>query len=67
MQLPLDILLIVYIIISKDKSRLLNGREGVYMKNVVILGLSLLLGLVLVNMAFAAERVVVCEELYQET
>lgn len=37
------------------------------MKRVVILGLSLVLGLVSVNMAFAAERVVVCEELYQET
>lgn len=36
------------------------------MKSTVILGLSLVLGLVLVNMAFAAERVVVCEELYQE-
>ena len=36
------------------------------MKSVVMLGLSLVLGLVSVNMAFAAERVVVCEELYQE-
>jgi len=36
------------------------------MKSVVILGLSLVLGLVLVNMAFATERVVVCEEAYAE-
>lgn len=36
------------------------------MKRVVILGLSLVLGLVSVNMAFAAERVVVCEEAYSE-
>lgn len=67
MQLPLDILLIVYIINSKGKNRLVNGREGDRMKSVVILGLSLVLGLVSVNMAFAAERVVVCEEWYQET
>ena len=36
------------------------------MKSVVMVGLSLVLGLVSVNMVFAAERVVVCEELYQE-
>ncbi len=36
------------------------------MKSVVMLGLSLVLGLVSVNMAFAADRVVVCEEAYAE-
>ena len=36
------------------------------MKSVVMVGLSLVLGLVSVNMVFAAERVVVCEEAYSE-
>lgn len=65
--LPLDIIRIVYIINGKSKNRLWNGREGDHMKSVVMSGLSLVLGLVLVNIAFAAERVVVCEEWYQET
>lgn len=36
------------------------------MKNSVVIGLSIILGLMMVNMVYAAERVVVCEELYQE-
>ena len=36
------------------------------MKSNLALGMSILLGLMLVNIAYAAERVVVCEELYQE-
>jgi hypothetical protein len=36
------------------------------MKGSISLGLSVILGLMMVNMVHAAERVVVCEELYQE-
>ena len=36
------------------------------MKQNVVLGLLVVLGLTMVNMAHAAERVVVCEEDYQE-
>ena len=36
------------------------------MKHSVVLGVLILLGLVLVNTAHAADRVVVCEEAYQE-
>jgi len=36
------------------------------MKHSLRLALSIVAGLVLVSMAYAAQRVVVCEELYQE-
>jgi hypothetical protein len=36
------------------------------MKGSMTLGLFVILGVMMVNMAHAAERVVVCEELYQE-
>jgi hypothetical protein len=36
------------------------------MKSNLALGMSIILGLMLVNIAHAAERVVVCEEAYSE-
>jgi hypothetical protein len=40
--------------------------EGGYMKYILSASLALMLGLVLANTAFAAERVVLVEEMYQE-
>jgi hypothetical protein len=36
------------------------------MRNTMALGFSIIIGLMIANAAHAAERVVVCEELYQE-
>jgi len=41
-------------------------KKGGNMGRLWVLGLSLIVGLWLINIASAAQRVVVCEELYQE-
>jgi len=58
---------IPYIIIVDKMVREFSHQEGGFMGRYIILGLSLILVFGLVHSAFAAQRVVVCEEWYQET